>query len=136
MSAPGITATTRNAITTSHRTLLLNHHKYLPPNNMANEYPREDALKMCYRRLIRLKPLISQRDMVRMTYVQYLRYKFMTEDYSKKVSTSSISLSGLETDVVRQVENSLYFCLKSASEVKKRVLGEDAVSRRRAERMP
>ncbi|SCV04226.1 LAME_0H16754g1_1 [Lachancea meyersii CBS 8951] len=129
MSLRGLTVTTKNAIVTSERALLLKHAKYIPPPNMINEYPNEDALRIFYRRFIRLKPLISQRQTVRTTYVHYLRYKFKSEDYAKKISMSAVTLPQVTHSTLEEVENSLLFCLKAVSYVKKRVPSEEIVSK-------
>ncbi|CEP60555.1 Irc19p LALA0_S01e13608g [Lachancea lanzarotensis] len=129
MSLRGSTVTTRNAIVTSEKALLLNHSRYLPPANLVNEYPERDALRMCYRRFIRLTPLVSQRQMVRTTYVQYLRYKFRSEDYARKVSASAVSLPPHKRSILDEVEKSLLFCTKAVSDVKKRVIDEEKTSR-------
>ncbi|SCU84839.1 LAFA_0D12310g1_1 [Lachancea sp. 'fantastica'] len=129
MSLRGSIITTKNAIVTSEKALLLNHGKYLPPVNLVNEYPEEDALRICYRRFVRLTPLVSQRQMVRTTYVHYLRYKFKSENYARKVSVSAVSLPSRQRNILDEVERSLLFCVKAVSDVKKKVENEETTAK-------
>ncbi|SCU93449.1 LADA_0G03158g1_1 [Lachancea dasiensis] len=124
----GLTITTKNAIITSQKTLLLKHAKFFPPHNMINECAHDEVIRMCYRRFMRIKPLVSQRQMIQTTYVQYLRYKFRTEDYEEKLKASGITLPKTSFDDSSQVYRSLLFCLKAVSTVKKGFSGEKDAS--------
>lgn len=117
MRSQSLKIVTQNAIINSEYTLFLKHSKYFAPENLINEYPREDVIKITYRRLIRLKPFVSQRKMVQDTYVEYLRYKYKSEDYKLKSSLCNIRTEHTEASDLEQATQSLQFILKAVSRI-------------------
>ncbi|CAI4628320.1 CFF_collapsed_G0035660.mRNA.1.CDS.1 [Saccharomyces cerevisiae] len=88
MRKPSITITTAKAIITPDYTLIKSHSKYQLPSRFqkldADSPERSTVVKLFYRRFMRLKPFISNVKMVKDTYRDYVRYKFMKENYELK----------------------------------------------------
>ncbi|CAD6634899.1 XXYS1_4_G0038540.mRNA.1.CDS.1 [Saccharomyces cerevisiae] len=88
MRKPSISITTAKAIITPDYTLIKAHSKYQLPSCFrkldADSPERTTVVKLFYRRFMRLKPFISNVKMVKDTYRDYVRYKFMKENYELK----------------------------------------------------
>ncbi|QHS74716.1 Irc19p [Saccharomyces paradoxus] len=89
MGKPSVTITTAKAIITSEYTLIKSHSKYKLPatfEKLDADLPerRSTVVKLFYRRFMRLKPFVSNVKMVKETYGDYLRYKFIKENYELK----------------------------------------------------
>ncbi|AJV65758.1 BMC_2a_G0036190.mRNA.1.CDS.1 [Saccharomyces cerevisiae] len=88
MRKPFITITTAKSIITPDHTLIKSHSKYQLPSRFqkldADSPERSTVVKLFYRRFMRLKPFISNVKMVKDTYRDYVRYKFMKENYELK----------------------------------------------------
>ncbi|CAI4639054.1 ALI_HP2_G0034010.mRNA.1.CDS.1 [Saccharomyces cerevisiae] len=88
MRKPSITITTAKATITPDYTLIKSHSKYQLPSRFqkldADSPERSTVVKLFYRRFMRLKPFISNVKMVKDTYRDYVRYKFMKENYELK----------------------------------------------------
>ncbi|SCU96075.1 LAMI_0F05116g1_1 [Lachancea mirantina] len=122
MTSRQITITTKKAIITSEYTLVTQHGKYFPPQNLLNEYPQKDVTRILYRRFVRLKPFVSRRQMVRDTYVGYIRYKFRNEDYEKRRIASGLKFAEKSENLSQLSQRALAtleFVLKAISHVKK-----------------
>lgn len=112
---------TKNAIINDHYTLLKPQQKYFPlaltQYNPDIESDRQQYAKMVFRRLCRLKPLVSSRYMVKRTYIDYIRFKFRQEDYDIKrkrvLGESVVSDTNLQRLV--RMQNSLIFVIKAVS---------------------
>ncbi|CCD24801.1 Irc19p NDAI_0D04880 [Naumovozyma dairenensis CBS 421] len=94
------TIVTKNAITNSIYSLIRDKTKYLlwtDVKQIINTYNNEktkdkvkrDILKRLYRRFIRVNVFVSNTKMVKDTYKDYVRYKFIKEDYHLKESIIS-----------------------------------------------
>lgn len=107
------TITTPKAVINGEYTLLKNHARYLPPKEDLDDGALHEStvLRIYYRRFMRLRPFVSNRQMVRDTYTDYLRYKFKIENYELKRSIifSEPSLTCLEDEL----RNSLMFVTKA-----------------------
>ncbi|CAB4255575.1 Irc19p KABA2_06S08690 [Maudiozyma barnettii] len=77
---------TKNAISTGNRLFIKNIGKFLLPQTDLNICNDKQYILIHYRRLVRLKPFISQRQMIQNTYIGYLKYKFKYEDFEKRRS--------------------------------------------------
>ncbi|KAG0667698.1 sporulation protein [Maudiozyma exigua] len=75
---------TKNAISTGTRVLVKNIDKYIVSENCTKGFTNQTLITFYYRRFTRLKSYISQRQMIRDTYMNYIKYKFKYEDYEKK----------------------------------------------------
>ncbi|CAI4034910.1 hypothetical protein SMKI_12G0460 [Saccharomyces mikatae IFO 1815] len=89
MGKPSLTITTAKAIINSEYTLIKSHSKYKLPVYFSKldadlTEGRITVVKLFYRRFMRLKPFISNVKMVKDTYRDYLRYKFVKENYELK----------------------------------------------------
>lgn len=77
---------TKNAIATGNSLLVKGVHKFLLPRAILNDNSDRELVLLLYRRFMRLKGFVSQRQMIQTTYVNYVKYKFKYEDYDKKRS--------------------------------------------------
>ncbi|EJS42805.1 YLL033W [Saccharomyces arboricola H-6] len=89
MGKPSVTVTTAKAIINSEYTLIKSHSKYKLPAHLvkldaSTSEGRITVAKLFYRRFMRLMPFVSNVKMVRDTYRDYLRYKFIRENYELK----------------------------------------------------
>lgn len=85
----------------------------LDPNNIINH---ETYIKMTYRRFMRLKPLISKREMVRDTYSSYIRCKYRYEPVGLKMSLICANEPSVSRSELRQqIYNSLQFILQAVT---------------------
>lgn len=75
---------TKNAISTGTRVLVKNIDKFIVSDKCTKDFTDHALITFYYRRFTRLRPYISQRQMIRDTYMNYIKYKFKYEDYEKK----------------------------------------------------
>lgn len=104
---------TKNAIIDGTYTLIKDHSKYFLPRDFLFDVSVDDSvvIRTVYRRFLRLSPLISQRKMVRETYIDYLRYKFKNENYALK--RSILFEKSPQSSLRDDLGNSLTFFIKS-----------------------
>lgn len=75
---------TKNAISTGSRVLVKNIDRLIVSKNSTTNCTDHAFITFYYRRFVRLRPFISQRQMIRDTYMNYIKYKFKYEDYEGK----------------------------------------------------
>ncbi|AGO13329.1 AaceriAFR187Cp [[Ashbya] aceris (nom. inval.)] len=118
MSSPnqaGSFLRTSKAIVTSKYTLLTDKTPFLLPA-FFDESSRAEQVRMLYRRMFRLRPLVARRAMIKTTYTNYIRVKFR-EDYALK-RRQALPQSALPIlDAVEAGRRSLTFIQKAVSEI-------------------
>lgn len=110
---------TAKAIIKDDVQILKHIKKYtLPKSNLdpTSTINHATYVKMTYRRFVRLRPLVSKREMVRETYSSYIRCKYKYEPVGLKMSLvcpGEPSLSQIE--LREQIYNSLQFILRAVT---------------------
>lgn len=106
---------TAKSIITGNSILIKFSTKYALTDCQFKTLKEDTLVKATYRRLVRLRPFISKRQMVKNSYTEYLRYKFKVEDYElkRKLILSKDELKPLDIRV--SLKQSFHFVLKAIS---------------------
>lgn len=109
----GRTIVTKNAIINGALSLIKKNSKYLLSEEFIKDASIDETtlIRTTYRRFFRLRPFISNRQMVRNTYTDYIRYKFKLENYALK--RSLIINVASEVSLRDELWNSLIFVTKA-----------------------
>lgn len=103
---------TQNALINGTNTLIKCSEKYFIPRIDVPDH--SSFVRMAYRRLFRLRPFVSNRQMVRTTYKEYLRYKFKEENYETKRALAIGDMPKV-VPLQEEIRNSVMFVIKAVS---------------------
>lgn len=106
---------TKNAIINSNQTLTKNIANFLLPYSLTRKVADRGVIFAYYRRFMRLRRYISQREMIQNTYVGYVKYKFKYEDYEKRRDLVLSNPKPLGNDWKQRLQNTYHFTLNAAS---------------------
>ncbi|CCF60635.1 hypothetical protein KAFR_0L00280 [Kazachstania africana CBS 2517] len=113
------TIRTANAIITDSYALIKSTERFFLPQTMIVNGGTSKFLRASYRRFMRLAPFVSQRAMVRSTYVDYIRYKYKIEDYDMKRRLVLGDTALPRAPLRQQILNTLNFIITAVSYTEK-----------------
>lgn len=109
---------TKNAISTGSRILVKNIDKLVVSKNSTSNCTDHAFITFYYRRFVRLRPFISQRQMIQETYMNYIKYKFKYEDYEERRRlVLGEKMTGKQISVREQLSRTYNFLFTAVSHI-------------------
>ncbi|SMN22949.1 similar to Saccharomyces cerevisiae YLL033W IRC19 Putative protein of unknown function [Maudiozyma saulgeensis] len=108
---------TKSAISTGNRLFIKNIARFLLPHPDLNACNDIQYILIHYRRFVRLKKFISQRQMIQNTYIDYIKYKFKYENYEKRRSLVLGKDADSQIDWKTQIAQTYNFIMTAVSHV-------------------